>query len=530
MNRLYCIFSIFALFAAGLLSCTKEGVGSGVESVEGCVQISINIPSDPAMKSSSDEGALDERTINSLHVYAFMGGELVGYHSQTSSVKTNFLLDMSMDMSEDKSAVRTIDFYVVANEAAMVMEQDMPVVGETLTEAQLNALRFIAIAPNAGLPMCYKESRQINILEYGDMASLSPELKQGHEGMPLLREKLTFSLVRTIGKITLSVKKASASVPDVFIKSVSMLARGTRHYNYLMPQDEDFLKTLSPRVNDRAILSEGAEYVVSSTELEEVATAYCSENPYGSPAWNIPNTDNSVVLRAEYSIGEGTELRNSYIYLPKVERNKWIKINCIARGEGTISVEYKVKDWNLATEDDEYIVFDYPTHTYLLPELPTSEFPVPDFTDVNGDVIEPVMSPAKPFVGYFQILHPAGQRWHPTFVRIQDGGDAIASDFTTSVYEVASDGTETFVAENDGYGLNTGTNTYFKICITPEDQGTVGAKLHLGITTMLQGFGYTEYLLINGSQSELYWPSDGVEHSGGTDPNVLIITQIEENQ
>lgn len=528
MNRLYCIISAFLLL--GLLSCTKEGGESRVEILEGCVQVSIKLPSTSVAKASTDEGTPEESAINSLRVYAFSDGKRVGYRYQTSSIKTNFLMNLSVDIVEDQTAMRTINFYIIANENAMVMEQDMPQINADLTEEQLKGLRFIAIAPNEGLPMCCMESRQVNVLEYGDMSSLSSDITAGYENSFLIKQKQTFSLVRSVGKITVSVKKSKPTVPDVYIKSITMLARGTRHYNYLMPQSEDFLKTLAPRINDRPILPEGTTYTVTSSDYEQVASAYCSENPYGSPAWNIPNSDNSVVLRAEYSIGEGAEIRNSYMYLPKVERNQWININCIARSEGSLSVEYKVKDWELASDDDQYIVFDYPTHTYILPSLPVEGEPVPDFTDTHGKAIEPVMSPAKPFVGYFQILHPAGQRWHPTFVRIQDGGDAIASDFTTSVYEVASDGTETFVAENDGYGLNTGTNTYFKICITPEDQGTVGAKLYLGITTMLQGFGYTEYLLINGSQSELYWPSDGVEHSGGTDPNVLIITQIEENQ
>lgn len=516
----------------GVLSCTKEEGGAArARRVEGCVQMSINVPSDPAMKSSpgTDTGTPEENIIHSLRVYAFINGRRVGYSAQTSSIRTNFLLDVSVDLENDKSEKRTINFYIIANEAAMVMEQDMPQIGPDLTEAELKSLRFIAIAPNAGIPMCCMESRVVNILEYGDMASLSPEIIAGHEGMSLLAQKQNFDLLRSVGKLTLSVKKSKETIPDVYIKSVTMLARGTRHYNYLMPQSEDFLKTLSPRVNDRAILAEGTTYTVTSTEFEEVASAYCSENPYGSPAWNIPNSDNSVVLHAQYSMGEGTELRNAYIYLPKIERNQWININCVARGEGTIAVDYKVKDWELASEDEDYVVFDYPTHSYILPGLPTMDEPVPDFTDNNGNPIEPVTSGAKPFSGYFQILHPEGQKWYPTIVRVQAGNGAVAGDFEIIVYNIASDGTETDATDNSGYGLNPETNTYFRICVKPKKQDTVGAQIYLGITTELQGFGYTEYLLINGSQSELYWPSNGGGYSGGTDPNVLIITQIEEN-
>ena len=516
----------------GLLSCSKEEGGeSRVTRVEGCVQMSINVPSLPVMKSSSgtDEGTVEERAIHSLRVYAFIGGQRVGYSYQTFSIKTHFLMKVDVELSEVQPPVQTVNFYIVANEAAMVMEQDMPQIGPELTEEQLKGLRFIAIAPNEGLPLCCMESRQINIMEYGDMSTLSPEIAAGHEGDLLIKQKQTFNLTRSVGKLTLSVKKSKETIPDVYIKSVTMLARGTRHYNYLMPQSEDFLKTLSPRVNDRAILAEGTTYTVTSTEFEEVASAYCSENPYGSPAWNIPNSDNSVVLHAQYSMGEGTELRNAYIYLPKIERNQWININCVARGEGTIAVDYKVKDWELASEDEDYVVFDYPTHSYILPGLPTMDEPLPDFTDNFGNPIEPVTSVAKPFSGYFQILHPEGQKWYPTIVKVQAGNGAVAGDFEIKVYNIASDGTETPATDNSGYGLNPETNTYFRICVRPKNQNTVGAQIYLGITTELQGFGYTEYLLINGSQSELYWPSNGGGYSGGTDPNVLIITQIEEN-
>ena len=59
----------------------------------------------------------------------------------------------------------------------------------------------------------------------------------------------------------------------------------------------------------------------------------------------------------------------------------------------------------------------------------------------------------------------------------------------------------------------------------PLESKNTGAKVHLGITADIQGFGHAEYLLINGSQAENFWPDEG-----GKDPNVLIITQVEEIQ
>ena len=303
-----------------------------------------------------------------------------------------------------------------------------------------------------------------------------------------------------------------------------MLARGTRRYNYLMPQDVNFLKTLSPRVNDRPLLDENVSFLVDNTEAQgyqEVATAYCSECPFGSSSWDLPNQDNSVVLRLEFSIGEGNELRRSDIYMPQINRNEWVKVNCTISGEGQVSVNYNVKDWEYEMTDtngdgvEDFIIFDYPTHTYLLPHMPTPENPEPD---PDGPVkVLPQMSVSKPFTCYFQMLYPEGQMWKPTII----SSDVSSSDFEISVYNGDTD--ELALPDDEGsYGLNASHSSYYRIEVRPLEASNVGKSLRLGITSEIQGFGHSEYLLINGSQAELFWPSEG-----GEDPNALKITQIE---
>ena len=230
-------------------------------------------------------------------------------------------------------------------------------------------------------------------------------------------------------------------------------------------------------------------------------------------------------------MGEGSDVRNAYIYLPPVVRNEWIQVKCTFSGQGSITVKYTVKDWNLVVGSDEdgdgeeeYIVFDYPTHTYILPSLPTVSNPNPDPDPVGGPAVLPQMSVSNPFCGYFQILYPEGQKWSPTIMRV-DGAGAEVSDFEISVYEIDRFGNEQDITHaNQTYGLNSAADTYFKIVVSPLEGKNVGAKVHLGITAEIQGFGHAEYLLINGTQSENFWPS-----AGGTDPNIVMITQIEEN-
>ena len=506
----------------GLLSCNKEGVDGNIQKEIKCVLIDIAAPI-PVKSQAEQRNLTDlEQQINTLRIYAFCGGKPVAHYYQDNQVKTRFLLDMLVDKSEGASSVNSFNFYVIANEAALKMEEDMPVIDEHLTEEQISNLRFISIDTSKGLPMsCCIMNMMLDFAEIRDMSTLAPELTEGHEIYSLLKQSLSFDLSKPLGKISFNLKKKAAQMDDIYVKSVTMLARGTRHYNYLMPQTEDFLKTLSPRLNDRPIMPEYTTYVVKeSSDYEEIATVYCAEVPYGSAVWNIPNNDDSIVIRVEYSIGEGSELRTNYIYLPAVHRNEWIQIKCTIGTEGTISLSYSVKDWNdNEINDDEYIVFDYPTHTYLLPDLPTEDNPSPDPDPSGGQPVNPVMSISKPFSCYFQLLNPVGQKWSPTIIKAEG---ATSTDYLIRVYLISGNETVEKTVVNHLYDYNEDKNIYYRIDISPKESRTVGAKVYFGITSEISGFGHAEYLLINGSQSELFWPL-----AGGTDPNKLIITQVE---
>lgn len=510
---------LLLLGAAASFSCSDSSLTEGGEQKRK-VQIKIStIVQDGVQTRADDTGEL---AINSLRVYAFADGRPAGYHYQNSPVRDRFLMDIVFYGVDPSTDCQSVDFYIIANEAAMVAEEDIPALGPDTTEEQLRSFRFIALNTYSGIPMCIHEPVELNMMAVRDMSGLEQEIQEGHENHQLLSQSLDFSLERPIAKLTFSAAKKSTL--DPVITSLVMLARGTRHYNYLMPQDIDFLKTLTPRMNDRPVLEENTSAVIGNTVAEgfrEVATIYCFEVPFGSASWDIPNYDNSVILRMEYSIGEGTELRTAEMYMPPVNRNDWLQVNCSISGEGQIIVNYSVRDWDYEMTDnngdgeEDYIVFDYPTHTYFLPSMPTPENPEPN---PDGEVkVLPQMSVSKPFSCYFQMLYPDGQTWKPTII----SSDAPVSDFEISVYK--DDTNEIVMADDDGrYGLNSEKASYYRIEVSPLNAGNVGRFLRLGITSEIQGFGHSEYLLINGSQAELFWPSEG-----GSDPNALIITQIE---
>ena len=517
IHRMCVLLLLFG--AAVLVSCSDRG---GSESLRQERSVLMSISTRIVDQEPTKADNVGELAINSLRVYAFYEGQPAGYYYQSSPVREHFLMDIVLYGVDPSTNCQPVDFYIIANEAAMVTEEDMSVLDENTTEEELQRFRFIALNTTYGVPMCINERVELNMINLRDMNSLDAEITAGHEDHHLLFQSLSFFLERPIAKLTFSAARRSADNP--VIKSLVMLARGTRHYNYLMPQDVNFLKTLAPRMNDRPILDENTSFVVDNTEAEgyqEVATAYCSECPFGSPSWDLPNQDNSVVLRLEFSIGEGNELRRSDIYMPQINRNEWVKVNCTISGEGQVSVNYNVKDWEYEMTDtngdgvEDFIIFDYPTHTYLLPHMPTPENPEPD---PDGPVkVLPQMSVSKPFTCYFQMLYPEGQMWKPTII----SSDVSSSDFEISVYDGDTD--VLALPDDEGsYGLNASHSSYYRIEIRPLEASNVGKSLRLGITSEIQGFGHSEYLLINGSQAELFWPSEG-----GEDPNALKITQIE---
>ena len=540
MHRISNIFYRFAAFISVLavaVSCiSKKGHLDVQQNRLATVLMKFDVSADNAQVKSADGLTQAEKAINTLRIYAFTDGKNVGHYYQGSSVETDILMDITMINVNTTTGKQNIKFYVIANETSMVLEETMPKFNEMTTEKELNDYRFIAMNESGGVPMFCCDTVMLNMKAFRSVNTIAGNASHiGHEDHQILARTLDFELKRPIGKISFMAAKKSSSTPDVVFNSVSLLASGTRQYNYLMPQDEEFLKTLAPGLNDRPFFNSTSPYTVTATEEdghEEIASLYCAELPYGSEEWNTPNNDNSAVLKVEYSMGQGADLRNVYIYLPPILRNQWVKVMCTVSGQGQIVVRYTVQDWNLVIGSDEdgdgeedYIVFDYPTHTYILPSLPTQDNPYPDPDPNGGPAIMPHMSIQNPFCGYFQILYPEGQKWSPTIVRVENG-NAQVSDYAIKVYNVDRYGNEVDVTNNnETYGLNEDQSSYFKIEVVPSEAKNVGSKVYLGITAEIQGFGHAEYLLINGSQAEHFWPAEG-----GNDPSVLIITQVEEVQ
>jgi hypothetical protein len=510
------------LVSISSVSCSKSSLSDTLPRKYSTVLLKVSSGQQETVKAALSEQ--EESQLHSLRIYAFSKGRLAGYHYQPSSVDKDFLFDIEMVGVDQETGKVVVDFYIVANEASMVLEPGAPALSEASSEDDLRSFRFQALNTHYGLPLFYADTVILNTKDFRTAESLAEEGVDisGHEGHEVLTRALSFELKRAIGKINVSARRFSESTRDVYINRCDYLACGTRQYNYLMPQSPDFLQTLSPLLNDMPLMDEGVTQVVTQTSYEQIGQIYCPEVPFGSAQWDVPSTGNAPILHLEYSVGEGEMLRNTYIYLPPIERNQFVDVQCSISGEGQLKVNYEVRDWDYEMEDEDedgqedFIVFDYPTHTYLLPSLPTPENPSPN---PNGAVkLTPQMSVDEPFVCYFQMLYPEGQKWKPTIV----SSDVPVHDYKIKVFLNNLD-TEQLPDESGSYGLSPNASTYFRLEVHPLKAENVGATLQFGITSDIQGFDYAEYLLINGSMSELFWPAE----TGGTDPSSLTIKQIE---
>ena len=316
---------IVAMTAVG---CQLEKDGPSADRQSVMIELSVSAP-EMTKATPTDM----EQVINSLHVYAFYGERLAGYASrQATALGEPFYMDLELP----ESGTHAVKFYLVANEAEMSYENKNITLTENMTVAQLEGIRFSAMTTGKSLPMYCIQTENINV----DAVSDAANNEEGHEGHIILTQKVKFDLTRPLAKVSVYAAKTSGASTDPQILSIKLLAPGTRAYNYLLPQTDEVLNAIPSRVNNEVLLSSAVavtdELVKGTAAMENpdsytpvVEDKYLYEVTYGSDAWNVSSgNEREAVLQLEYNLGEGQPLRNAYVYLPEVERNKHIKV-CI---------------------------------------------------------------------------------------------------------------------------------------------------------------------------------------------------------
>lgn len=502
------------------VSCLLEKEGPSVEMQGVMIQMSVSAPG--MTKAEYEDPTAAEKTINTLRVYAFYGDRLAGYTSRTSTAPGD---PFYMDLELPADGIHEVDFYLIANEAEMRLENGVVQLSENMTKSQLESLVFTGLVHRNVLPMyCRKLAVKVNV----DAVLPESNTEEGHEGHFVLAEPVSFTLERSVAKLSVYAAKTEGATADPEILSVDLLAKGTRQYSFLFEQQDAALDAVESLNNNRELVSSkvviGNSVVKGSAEagdpsnytvvvdgiyLPEVREGLAYDDP--SYTWNTftgaaEDEARAAVLYVRYSMGEGQDIRHAYIYLPRVERNHHIQICILINAEGQIIINYKVADWDWDTDKMMNWFFDYPTHTYIWHAIPQDE---EDLHAKPG--IPATMSASVAFKGYFKMTYPDNDKWTPTLEGLHAShcevvvfndrtGDKVFDSASPAPLPVSEDWFRIEVTPKSGY-------------MDPDDQ------VNLAITYTPSGMTETEYLLINGSHPEFFWENS-------TSENYITITMV----
>lgn len=512
MKKITTIFSYSLLAFLLLIVCV--GCQNDIEEVvptEGrSVMMEVSVSTVEATRAMPTDA---EKKINSLRVYAFRGMTLVGYlyRQEVLSAGEPFYIDLLLP----ESGTYDVDFYVIANENEMAYENVPISLSGNATRSELEAIKYTGLISGNALPMYCRQSVAINVDNITELANSVA----GHEGHLLLVQKAELLLSRSLSKLSFYAAKEQGAVSNPQILSVSLLAGGTREYSYLFPQGDDILNAVPSRNNNRSLFAATASITksIDKTNAEaraDVANydevfsgAYMPEVVYGSSEWHTSSgNEREAVLHIEYTLGEGQELHNGYVYLPPIMRNHHIKVCTFINAEGQIIITYTVAPWDDNTSS--VYTFAYPTHSYLRESIPTSQEEL---------VVKPSqsarMSATEPFVGYFQMTAPDSDSWTPTLLGLN------AINCNIRVYEANT----TISVPESSFPIEA-SDLWYRVEVYPEGgKMSVGEEVQLAITYTAIGLENRNFMLINGSYLEYYWPYEGASVQ---DANYVIITMV----
>ena len=193
MNKLFNIFvrtSLCFIAAMMSISCLMEKDQTSAPGQSVMIELSVSA-SDMTKSASTDM----EKAINSLRVYAYYGERLAGYALRQATAPGE---PFYMDLELPESGKHNVKFYLVANEAEMTYQNAAVAFTEDMTMAQLEAVKFSAMATGKALPMYCIQTETIDV----DAVSEAANDKAGHNGHIILTQKVNFDLTRPVAKVS----------------------------------------------------------------------------------------------------------------------------------------------------------------------------------------------------------------------------------------------------------------------------------------------------------------------------------------
>lgn len=498
MHRTNNIITIIASLLLAMITSAgcleKEDMAAAMQNV----MIELSVSAEPRTKADPTSS---ESVINSLRIYAFQGERLAGYAARMNDVSE--ATSIYMDLELPASGQHRVDFYVIANEAQMAYENGVVVLSENMTRAQLEAVKFTGLNSPYALPMYGQQSE---VLDVDRIRALANE-EAGHEGHLMLVDPVNIQLKRSLAKISIYAAKAEGVSTTPQILSARLLADGTRRYSYLFNQSDEVLNAVESRPNDRTISSTRTDVNKSVVPNSAASKDVANFDLIYADAY-LPEVTSEIAIRVEYITGHEGEIMNGYVYIPQIVRNTHYKVCILINSEGRLIINYEVAQWTDNLMDDLH--FDYPTHSYLREQIATTDQEVALKPSAPA-----TMSEIHPFTGYFQLTYPSNDSWTPT-LEGPHAGDCIVE-----VYEM-----EGLTAKQNPVSDRPipASDKWYKIMVKPNPMKIMpGEEVRLAVTYTASGFDTIEYMLINGSYQEYYWPYEGTSQQ---DANYVIITMV----
>lgn len=474
-----------ALFVASAMlgSCSKET--DHVE--EQYVTVQINLDSEATKAEITEQ----EKVIGSVRIYAYRedNGDFVGRYFRESASNEPIFIDLALPVRGEYDVL----FYIFVNETSVNMSDGFTF-PDRPSQKQLASARFQFLKSDAPMPMYCVKSESIDVSQVSDELNTAP----GHEDHFFLKKKVTFKLFRPLAKLSVYAAKAQGTVAAK-VHSVSYLKAGCRQYMYYLPADDLTLAAIPNRAIGRDLMTEETPLtnvaMSGSTNAADynllLSDVYIPETEVGGSVWQTKVDERQAAVHIQYSVGEDGVLKHGYVYLPKIVRDTHYKIFFTVTSEGRIILNYQVADWEEADMTDLW--FDYPTHSYL-----------EDTEDEDMPTAPAQMSVDNPFECYFRMSYPQNEKWRPMIL------DELSDKVTVKVFKGLQEVSLPVSADPDNW---------YRIQVTPGETLQSGDKVNLAIIYSPTGSttGEYEYLLINGSQDNYYWP-------GSTDANKLTIT------
>ena len=428
-------------------------------------------------------------SIGALEIFAYTGTDrhLAG-HFYNASYSGGAIY---MHLILPDTGVHKVTFHVVALDAAAVKAGKRISLNDNLSESELVA------ATSSDASCIYMTGSVIAELDVDNLLP-APGAVAGKHSEHMLVGKVEAELARSVSSISVHAAKAAGTAENVEIEKIELANQ--KSFGYLFEQNPAVTDAVANMTGSTQYWNIGKAVSENMTEIHSFLTF---ENPNGSAPdeWNKPS-QNGLVLKVVYTGGEGV------VYLPPMVRNTHYNVYCTIEADGVINVDFSVADWTDAQMWDEGIIFDHPTYSYLLPDASSTHY---SETPAEMSYVEGNDSGA--FTGYFQMAYPANQTWVPTIF------DGIANRCRVEVWDV--DGLTKI--ENSADWIS--GNRWYMIKVIPNEAGTVGGKVKLAITYRPNWSDQSEFLMINGTQSDPVWPYDTEDELFKKDPNYVVITQ-----